>query len=432
MESSREQPPARGTDPSTAPRGSRLTIARALVVFLVFAAPATGSILVVLDALYNGQDGIQGLAGASGVAISDDGWNVYAVGALDDAVAVFLRDPETGLLSFVEYHQDGLDGVDNLRNPTDVAVSSDGRHVYVTSDLDNAIVVFRRTSFGRLAYVRSYVTGVDGVWGIGGASAVDLNREGSLVFVTGGLEDSLAVFARDVTSDALVFTDVENTYSGALGLTGASDVSVSPDGRHVYTSSDIDNAISIFATGSTRTTVDFVGWLQNGSAGVAGLAGASAITLDRDGGHVFATGALSNAVSVYERNIASGLLTPLNVYSNSQTGISGLGGASDVVLDRSSELVCVAGPNDDSVVLFRRGADASELEFIERLEGSPGSAPGLAGAQAIASSPNGLHLYVTAAYDDSLVTIATTSNIFADGFESGDHYRWYRAVPRLD
>jgi len=407
-------------------------LTRILVVCLVFALPASGSILMMVDAIFNGQGDVQGLRGASATAISSDGANVYVVGALDDAIVVFERNPETGTLGFLEYHQDGVDGVENLRSPTDVVVSPDGRHVYVTSELDDSLVVFRRVSFGRLGFARSYVSYVDGIFGIGGASAVTVSPDGTLVLVTGKFEDSVAVFSRNATSDDLVLSDVESSYFGSPGLTGASDVSVSPDGRHVYATGEIDDAIAIFAKDPTQDSIAFVDWLQNGSNGVTGLSGASSITLDKTGAFAFATGRWSDALAVFSRESSTGLLVPETVYSNSQIGIDGLAGASDVTLDVSSELVCVTGSADDSIVLFQRSVTSPELRFTELFQNGSGSVEGLGGASSIAASSDGHHLYVTGAYEDSVVTVATLSNLFFDGFESGDAFRWEATLPMLE
>ena len=430
-----ENPECSRNDSPITGRGGGGRIRRAtkvVVVCLVFAMPAAGSILVMLDVLYNGQNGIQGLRGASGVAVSSDGLNVYTVGNLDDAVTVFERLPESGKLRFLETHQDGIGGLENLTSPTDVAVSPDGRHVYVTSEMDDSLTVFRRVSFGRLGFARSYVSGVDGIWGIGGASAVTVSHDGTLVYVTGRYEDSLAVFSRDSTSDELILVDVETWYLGSPGLTGATDVSVSPDDQYIYTTSEIDDAIAVFAKDPTQDAIAFVDWLQNGANGVTGLSGASGITIDKTGSFVFATGRWSNALAVFSRDDATGLLQPETVYSNTQSGIDGLGGASDVTLDRSAELVCVTGAMDDSIVLFTRAPDSPDLEFTEWLQDGIGLVEGLAGANSLAASPDGRHVYVTASYDDAVVTVATTSNLFFDGFESGDPFRWASTLPFMD
>jgi len=419
--------------PAQPPSESRIRgLTKALLVCLMFALPAAGSILMMVETIFNGQNGVQGLRGASSAAISDDGTNVYVVGALDDAVSVFQRDFHTGTLEFLESHHNGVNGVENLRSPTDVVVSPDGQHVYVTSELDDSISVFRRASFGRLGFVGSYVTNVGGIWGIGGASAVTVSNDGTLVYVTGRHEDSLAVFSRDPASDDLVLADVETSYLGSPGLTGASDVAVAPDGRHIYATGEIDNAIAIFAKDPTQDAIAFVDWLQNGTNGVAGLGGASSITIDKTGSFAFATGRWSNALAVFSRETNTGLLEPETVYSNSQSGIDGLGGASDVTLDRSSELVCVTGSTDDSIVLFVRSPDSPDLQFAEMLQDGSELVDGIAGASSITASPDGHHLYVTGANDDAVVTVATLSNLFLDGFESGDLYRWAGTFPYLD
>ncbi len=47
-------------------------------------------------------NGVDGLDGTSGVAVSPDGKHVYATGYVDDGLAVFGRDAATSALSFLE------------------------------------------------------------------------------------------------------------------------------------------------------------------------------------------------------------------------------------------------------------------------------------------------------------------------------------------
>jgi len=75
------------------------------------------------------------------VAVSRDGKHVYVTGAGDDAVAVFSRNPSTGALSYKGMEQDGVEG---LAETNGIIVSPDGMNVYATSRDDNAEVVFRR------------------------------------------------------------------------------------------------------------------------------------------------------------------------------------------------------------------------------------------------------------------------------------------------
>ena len=62
------------------------------------------------------------------------------------AVAVLapLSAPEAAALNFVEAQFDGVGGVDGLDYAHGVAVSPDGAHVYITGGYDTAIAIFAR------------------------------------------------------------------------------------------------------------------------------------------------------------------------------------------------------------------------------------------------------------------------------------------------
>jgi 6-phosphogluconolactonase (cycloisomerase 2 family) len=64
--------------------------------------------------------------------------------ARDGALAVFARDAGTGALTAVQTVQDGMGGTDGLAGVSDVVVSPDGAQVYVVGRLDDAVAVFAR------------------------------------------------------------------------------------------------------------------------------------------------------------------------------------------------------------------------------------------------------------------------------------------------
>ena len=82
------------------------------------------------------------------VAVSPDGQHVYVTGGDDDAVAVFSRNATTGELTFVDAEFDDVGGVDGLYRAFGVTVSPDGQHVYVTGGDDDAVAVFSRELAG--------------------------------------------------------------------------------------------------------------------------------------------------------------------------------------------------------------------------------------------------------------------------------------------
>ncbi|RLE26652.1 MAG: hypothetical protein DRJ61_18225, partial [Acidobacteria bacterium] len=195
--------------------------------------PDTG-LLTYLEAEINGVGGTAGLLGARAVAVSPgDGTHIYVAGANSNAIAVFERDIDDtgdhfGELSFVSVVTDGTDGVVNLTTPSDLIVTDD--HLYVTASGANAVVVFERNTdpespdFGTLTFLESHVNGVDGIDGLGGAASIALGPSGEWLFVAGLESNGIAVFARDLVTGTLTFFD--SVFQGEVQGDPGSEVTV--------------------------------------------------------------------------------------------------------------------------------------------------------------------------------------------------------------
>jgi DNA-binding beta-propeller fold protein YncE len=80
--------------------------------------------------------------------------------------------------------------------------------------------------------------GVNGVDGISNARDVVVSPDGKLVYAVGAADNGLAVFSRNATTGALTFVEAHIDNAGGVdGLSGAINVTTSPDGKHVYVSS---------------------------------------------------------------------------------------------------------------------------------------------------------------------------------------------------
>ena len=193
--------------------------------------------------------GVDGLDGAYYVTVSPDGANVYVTGNDDDAVAVFTRNATTGALTFVEAEFDETAGVDGLDGANSVAVSPDGKYVYVASRRDDAVAYFwRNPSSGLLTYRGMVQDGVGGVDGLNGARALTISPDGSQVYVASQYDDALAAFDRSADDGSLTFVAAYKDGVGGLdGLDTADGVAVSPDGAHVYVGGYGDDALAVFA-----------------------------------------------------------------------------------------------------------------------------------------------------------------------------------------
>ena len=87
-------------------------------------------------------DGLD-LEALSDVAVSPDGAWVYVVAIFDDTLGVFSRGAATGTLQFAQRERDGENGIDGLNGATGVVPSLDGKYVYGLGFSDDALAVFR-------------------------------------------------------------------------------------------------------------------------------------------------------------------------------------------------------------------------------------------------------------------------------------------------
>jgi hypothetical protein len=186
-------------------------------------------------------------------------------------------------------HRDGIAGVDGLDGASGIAVSPDDAHVYVASETEHALAVFQRNvGSGTLAFVEVHRDGLGGVNGLAGARAVDVSADGAHVYAGGATDGVVAIFARDAVSGALAFVA---TTTVRPALSGIRTIAVSADGARVLVASEPDRSIALFdrdaATGrlSYRMPVSF------GSPSTVRLA------LAPNGIHVYATGLRAYAVT---------------------------------------------------------------------------------------------------------------------------------------
>ena len=155
------------------------------------------------------------LSGVNSVAVSSDGKYVYATAFFSNAVAAFARDKTTGALTQLDgtagcVSDTGTGGTcavgTALANPNPLAVSKDGKSVYVPSETSDAVAVFARDkttgALTQLAGTAGCVseTGTGGSCADGtaldGGSGVAVTSDGKSVYVATRESDSVAVFQR--------------------------------------------------------------------------------------------------------------------------------------------------------------------------------------------------------------------------------------------
>jgi DNA-binding beta-propeller fold protein YncE len=384
-----------------------------------------------------------GLESAIGVATSPDGNNVYVASRDSDSVSIFKRSPDGALEQLPGaagcISRDGEGGCQpgiGLHRAGSVAVSADGKNVYVASTFSSAVAVFNRDPDGTLEQPPGAAGCIAGRnsegcqpgIGLNFLFAISLSPDGKNAYVASAGSAAVTILNRnpDGTLGQPLGTDACVSMGDAacqpgIGLVQASGVAASPDGRNVYVASAISDAVAIFNRNDDGTLEQLpgtAGCISSEGGGCQptgiGLDGANSVAVSADGNSVYVASALSDAVAIFSRG-PNGTLEQLPGAAGciSQGGGGGcrsgigLDGAGNVATSADGRNVYVTSFGSDAVAIFSRNPDGT----LEQLPGAAGCISqgggggcrpgiGLDAANGVATSPDGKSVYVASLGSD--------------------------------
>jgi len=405
-----------------------------------------------------------GLAGAQAVAVSPDSANVYVAG--EDTVVALARDRSNGALHPASSSSEracvtsdgsspcavkdaALSGADAL------AISPDGRFVYVGASNSGSVSAFVRGRGGTLAPLPArtgrYAGCVAGValayapqpgceahtFALSAVAALAISPDGRFLYaVSYGLHpgtDSIVALQRNPRDGGLrplsekgdCFQSLPGGGCRSLaGLEGASAITITPDGRFVYVTSQLSGSVRGFlrnrVTGALTPLLGLGGCVSSGQQAdqdvqcvekVPQLAGARSLALSPDGRELYVAAFDPGAVVVLARNRGDGRMSVLppdclqaEPDARCPVGLPFLRGATALAFrPHSSVLYATTEGGNCLVELLPGGSDGA----LTLASDSPAVSDPLSGPVAFALSPGGGNIYVASSFDDGVAALIT-------------------------
>jgi 6-phosphogluconolactonase (cycloisomerase 2 family) len=331
--------------------------------------------------------------GHKGMVISQDGKHLYLTAGAN--LYMFSRDKKTGGLTALNPAK-----IQNLHSPDGLAMTSDGKTLYVASrGLKGIVVLARDTKTGLLT--RMSCVGVDPapsdgctpIVGLKGATDVTISQDGKHVYATGDASNAVAMFNRDKKTGALTQAAIpdgcwsqtgQDGSTGPIvcrqgrGLNGVNGIAMPADGKFVYVTSSNSNAIALFSrdtkTGDLQQLPDAEGCVsENGDDGsaaageglctaadVGGLVKVQKLVISGSGANLYTSARGSGAhhkgaVSAFARDETTGALTQLScVGPDTDCGDIGvaLHQLSGIAISKDGRNLYTAATGDDAVAAF--------------------------------------------------------------------------------
>jgi DNA-binding beta-propeller fold protein YncE len=329
------------------------------------------------------------LAGARAVAVSPDGKSVYVASFNSGAVARLNRNTTTGAISQPAGEAGCISVPDvspgaepcadghALGAPTGVAVSPDGKSVYVTDFAGNGVArLNRNTTTGAIGQPagRAGCVSDNGTDNLGGTCAdghglrqpfgLTVSPDGKSVYVASFFSGAVARLNRNTTTGAIrqpagtagcVSEDGAGPCANGHALAGAWSVAVSPDGKTLYAASLDADAVTRFdrntTTGAIVQPEGLPGCISDSGAGMCkdghGLDGTIAVSVSPDGKSLYVASQNSEAVANITRNTTTGAISQA-AFTRGCISEDGSGGCADGHALRAPQGVAVS-PDKRSV-----------------------------------------------------------------------------------
>ena len=316
-----------------------------------------------LKETFTNNNQIDSLTGANALVLSPDNQFAYVVSFYDSALSVFKKGNK-GRFHFIQAVRDGLSyqrifkderpigsqDKHGLLGAYDIAISHDGKQLYIASFVSNALAVFDIQTDGRVIFNQA-IKNVDNNGSILNAPAqVAISANDSQLAVASYQGNAVHLFSRSQDGKLnwrqtlSTRTNNEAESNGPLGL------AFSPDGKNLYVGLHANNGLLVFSK-DDQALYSLSQSLKNAPSGQYDLSGISSIAITPEGSQLFAAAEKAHGINVFSRE-ENGHLQFHSMIKNSELGASALKGVSSVNIGTDGKYLLATGGEGDSLLIF--------------------------------------------------------------------------------
>ncbi|MEL6989497.1 MAG: beta-propeller fold lactonase family protein, partial [Bacteroidota bacterium] len=328
---------------------------------------------------------------------------------LDHAINIFRINQFNGDLEFMAYEK-ADEAINPLMDLESISHSPDGKYLYVTSNQYGSLFLFERNlTNGLITLVKEYSAFDEGFESLHATSDLEISKDGNHIYISSQENNSIAVFNRNIANGQLVFVqEVSNRNLRINSLNHCIDIQLSNDNQFLYALGAEDNALVSFKRNPLSGQLEYLGSIK-GVELQDQMLYPNRLSISEDDQHLFVCGLRSNSLCVFEIESNSGRPSFAYALSSSDDLPYDLYMPYTLSYDNANQLLYVGAIENESLNLFK--VDDGNLQWVQTIFNEDASAKGLALISEILINQAGSDIYTLdqkhdaiAHYRNSLVT----------------------------
>ena len=337
------------------------------------------------------------LEGCQESVLTANGVNLYVASMDNDAVVHFERNTATGELTFQNAYMDAGNGGDLLEGASGLVLSENGENLYVIAYEDQSISRFSINGIGELTLEQtlSYTGVIDGL-----RSPIDvtISPDGLHLYVVSDAFDSMSAFGLEAGTGAMSWMgNYENNVNGILNFDRPHTVLVSPDGQQIYVTCESYNGVVAFNRNALDGTLTYLDAYK--PTGFGNLHYATSMEMSSDGFFIYV--AFPDGIYKYDRNIADGTLTETEFFELPDIGNVLIRDV--LVLNEDAGLLYAVQRFSNKLTVFEYDLGDGHLAETATVQNGQNGVEGLANTNSILLSPDNNQVYSCARNGNNFV-----------------------------